>query len=232
MILLMITLYHGSEHIIEKPFYGGSKPYNDYGNGFYCTENPGLAREWSVEEHRDGFVNCYCLEEKGLQVLRLNDGQYTILNWLSILLENRRFQTGSMLAREAKKYILSRFSLPYKEADLIIGYRADDSYFAFANDFLNGTISLSQLEEAMFLGKLGEQIVLKSKKSYQRLKFIDYEPVDADTWYPYRKKRDSLARDRYFHMDRDGWTKGELYMPRILDEEITNDDPRIRRIIY
>ena len=105
-------------------------------------------------------------------------------------------------------------------------------YFAFANDFLNGTISLRQLEEAMYLGKLGEQVVLKSEESYRHIRFLDYEPVDASVWYPRRKDRDQCARQRYFQQDRDGWQRGELYMPKILDEEIGPDDTRIQRIIY
>ena len=113
-----------------------------------------------------------------------------------------------------------------------MGYRADDSYFSFAADFLNGTISLAQLEEAMYLGKLGEQIVLKSEKSYRQIRFLDYEPVDASIWYPKREKRDQSARQRYFRQDREGWQKGQLYMPRILDEEIGPDDTRIQRIVY
>lgn len=228
----MISLYHGSEKIIERPFYGGSKDHNDYGNGFYCTENIDLAREWSVDENRDGFLNHYALEEKGLSVLRLNGGDYSILHWLAILLENRRFQITSRLAAEARKYVLSVFALPYKDADLIVGYRADDSYFAFANDFLNGTISLSQLEEAMYLGRLGEQIVLKSAESFRHLRFLEHEPVDASVWYPKRERRDRTARRNYFRQDREGWKKGELYMPRILDEEIGPDDTRIQRIVY
>ena len=43
---------------------------------------------------------------------------------------------------------------------LFIGYRADDSYFSFANAFLNNTISLEQLRKAMYLGKLGKPEVL------------------------------------------------------------------------
>ena len=39
-------IYHGSDHIIEKPKFGYGKPYNDYGVGFYCTENPNMAKEW------------------------------------------------------------------------------------------------------------------------------------------------------------------------------------------
>lgn len=93
--------------IIQKPFYGGSRDNNDYGNGFYCTESEDLAREWSVDQNRDGFVNHYLLDERRLSVLRLNGGEYTILHWLAILLENRRFQITSKLAREGKRYILS-----------------------------------------------------------------------------------------------------------------------------
>ena len=39
-----MILYHGSNHIIDKPLYGAGKKYNDYGIGFYCTENIELAK--------------------------------------------------------------------------------------------------------------------------------------------------------------------------------------------
>ena len=42
------TVYHGSDHIIERPKYGYGKIYNDYGVGFYCTENQNMAKEWGV----------------------------------------------------------------------------------------------------------------------------------------------------------------------------------------
>ena len=228
----VLNIYHGSEKIIASPCFGGSKEYNDYGNGFYCSENAYLAREWSVDENRDGFLNSYELDISGLQILYLNGGEYSILHWLAILLENRRFQITSRLAREARRYLLNLFRVPYRDADVIVGYRADDSYFSFAADFLNGTISLSQLEEAMYLGKLGEQIILKSEKSYRQIRFLDYTPVDASIWYPKREKRDRAARQRYFQQNREGWQKGQLYMPRILDEEIGPDDIRIQRIVY
>ena len=37
-------IYHGSDHIIEHPEFGYGKTYNDYGTGFYCTENPNMAK--------------------------------------------------------------------------------------------------------------------------------------------------------------------------------------------
>ena len=33
-----LTIYHGSQQIVEIPKFGIGKKYNDYGSGFYCTE--------------------------------------------------------------------------------------------------------------------------------------------------------------------------------------------------
>ena len=46
-------LFHGSDHIIETPIYGVGKKHNDYGQGFYCTEDIALAKEWAVSEEKD-----------------------------------------------------------------------------------------------------------------------------------------------------------------------------------
>ncbi|MBQ2640754.1 MAG: DUF3990 domain-containing protein, partial [Lachnospiraceae bacterium] len=35
----MRKIYHGSVKIIEKPQYGAGRRDNDYGLGFYCTED-------------------------------------------------------------------------------------------------------------------------------------------------------------------------------------------------
>ena len=57
-----VTLYHGSEQIIEEPTFGKGKANNDFGQGFYCTENEDLAKEWAVSSLRSGFVNRYTLD--------------------------------------------------------------------------------------------------------------------------------------------------------------------------
>lgn len=51
-----IILYHGSNKIIKKPVYGAGKRYNDYGSGFYCTQDLNLAKEWAVSENQDGYA--------------------------------------------------------------------------------------------------------------------------------------------------------------------------------
>lgn len=219
-------LYHGSPSIIKKPIFGFGKPYNDYGLGFYCTEVLDLAKEWSVDEGRDGFANAYSLEMKGLKILNLEDERYCILHWLSLLLKHREFELDTDLAADAKEYILTRFPVETDDVDAIVGYRADDSYFTFARNFLNGAITLAKLSEAMRLGKLGLQFMLKSEEAFNRLRFVEAIPALADEWYPLKKGRDDEAR-RSYRVARGQREKNGLYIARIMDEEMTIDDLRV-----
>ncbi len=221
-------IYHGSDHIIEKPQYGYGKRYNDYGMGFYCTQSLALAKEWGSGMDRNGYANEYKIDCDGLRILHLNSPQYNMLHWLTILLQNRTFEAPSPLAEEAKEYLLANFSIDYESFDIIIGYRADDSYFSFASDFINGTISYRQLSNAMRLGKLGEQFVLKSPRAFDRLQFVKYETAQAEEWFARKKQRDTEARSQYFNLERNRRQKGDLYIIHILEERMMPDDPRLR----
>lgn len=220
-------LYHGSCDIIEQPKYGYGKRYNDYGLGFYCTDSLEMAKEWGVSSEKNGYANCYELEYEGLTLLNLNGPEYCILHWLAVLLENREFDVPSGLALEAKEYILENFAVNYKNYDVMIGYRADDSYFSFAQDFINGTISYRQLNNAMHLGKLGQQIVLKSKQAFEQIQFVGYEVAESSEWYARKMNRDKSARRQYFSVERNRRQRGDIYITNILDEELKPDDPRL-----
>ena len=226
--MLKKKIYHGSSNIIEKPKYGYGKPYNDYGLGFYCTEQIEMAKEWGVSKEKDGVANCYEIECSDLNILNLNEEKYCILHWLAVLLENREFEAPSALAAEAKEYILEHFKVGYESCDIIIGYRADDSYFSFAQDFINGTISYRQLNRAMYLGKLGQQFVLKSKRAFEKVQFTGYDPAESTQWYRKKIIRDRTARREYFDVERNRRQKGDLYIMQIMDEEMRSDDLRLR----
>lgn len=221
-------IYHGSKDIIKKPKYGVGKPYNDYGLGFYCTESLDLAKEWGVDEGRDGYANIYDLDIKDLKVLNLNDEKYCILHWLAVLLKNRFFKTEAPLPLEVKEYIVENFLVDYSDVDIMIGYRADDSYFAFAQDFINNTISYNQLNKALRLGGLGEQIVLVSKKAFERIKYVGYENALNSEWFPKKENRDKTARNDYYKMSKKEIDKDGLYVLDIIREEMKSDDPRLR----
>lgn len=202
--------------------------YNDYGLGFYCTDNIELAKEWGTSFERSGYANRYQIDCTELKILDLNDDKYCILHWLAILLSNREFDTPAGLALEAKEFLKKNFMLDYKEYDIIKGYRADDSYFSFAQDFINGTISYRQLNNAMYLGKLGIQYVLKSKEAFNRIVFDGYEEAEYKEWYAKKMKRDKSARREYFDVERNRRQRGDIYITQILDEEMSPDDKRLR----
>lgn len=223
-----MIIYHGSEKIIEKPIYGKGNLRNDYGRGFYCTESEELAKEWACSNNKNGFANKYELDTENLDILYLNSDNYNILNWLAILTKNRTYWENSTISEAAKKYIAENFMVNTEGYDVIIGYRADDSYFSFARDFVSGTISYSQLSEAMKLGELGEQVVLISKKAIENIKFIANSPADVQVYYTRKKERDRLARKKYRETKIMENLKDELFMIDIIREGMKQNDPRLR----
>jgi len=224
----MRTLYHGSAAKIMSPRFGFGKRNNDYGLGFYCTEDLDLANEWAVGKDHDGWANVYRIEDSDLEILNLNSRRFTILHWLAILLENRQFETEYGLASEAKEYLIENFATPYESADVIIGYRADDSYFSFAQDFLSGAISYSQLTAAMRLGKLGNQYVLKSERAFGRIEYVESVSAMREDHLVGKEARDRLARSEYLNELRKQRVRGDLRIDRIIDEGIKSDDKRLR----
>ena len=223
-----MILYHGSERIIENPTYGLGKKNNDYGRGFYCTESEELAKEWACAHNKNGFANKYELDMEGLNVLYLNSDKYIILNWLAVLTKNRTYWENGTVSEMAKKYIAENFMIDTSEYDTIIGYRADDSYFSFAQDFASGAISYRQLSEAMRLGKLGEQIVLVSEKAFEHIRFISFSEADASIYYTKKKARDTAARKEYRKAKSDILSPDELFIVDIIREGMKSDDNRLR----
>lgn len=192
-----LILFHGSKEIVEKPTFGIGNPHNDYGLGFYCTEVIDLAREWACPTEIDGIVNEYKLTLTGLNVMRISDSPQGILSWLSLLAKNRRFEVTTPLAAQAKAFLADSYPDEIEDADIVIGYRADDSYFSFARAFLDNRISLRQLDRAMRLGNLGHQTMLKSKEAFAAIEYVRSEEVNAQEWYPRRWARDQRARREY-----------------------------------
>ncbi len=223
-----MMIFHGSEYIIEKPEYGKGSAFNDYGQGFYCTEHIELAKEWACKNKHGGYANKYTIDPSGLQIMDMNNGSYNILNWLAILLENRRFDVDTQIAQNARDYILNYFLPEYRSADVITGYRADDSYFLFARDFINNGLTLQQLSKAMHLGDLGEQVVIRSQKAFERLRFIGYEMAQREEYYRKRKMRDDKARAAY-RAEREEMTdpEDEIFIMDIIRQGWRNEDVRI-----
>lgn len=220
-----MIIYHGSKDIIEKPEFGKGNKKNDYGLGFYCTENVELAKEWACSNNEtNGYANQYEIDLSDYKVLDLRDEKYSILNWMALLLKFRTFDVITPISAQAKEYILENFYVDVEEYDVIIGYRADDSYFSFAKDFINNTISVEQLAEAMRLGELGIQIVLKSKKAFNTVKYISYELAECKEYYVKRVSRDKKARETYLSGHRQNLVSDGLFVMDIIRKGLKNGD--------
>lgn len=228
-----MILYHGSDKIINSPQYGIGNPYNDYGLGFYCTEDKELAKEWACPEARNGVANIYELDANNFKILDLQSNQYHVLNWIAILLKNRVFAKKTPIAKAAEKYIIEEFLPDTKGYDIICGYRADDSYFSYAKDFLNNAISVEQLEYAMRLGELGNQIVLVSKRAIESVSFINYEIADSKIYHAKRMQREQRARNQYLMNQENVFSNVQqgIYALEIVRNEVKNDDERLFRTI-
>lgn len=222
-----MELWHGSQKIIEAPQLGLGKVHNDYGQGFYCTENLDLAREWACSRDTDGFANRYELDVTKLRVLDLLSPQYSVLHWIALLVEHRSFRKDTAVAVGACEYLHNHF-LPDADAyDVIRGWRADDSYFSYARAFVNNTITVEQLGRAMRLGNLGEQIVLKSEYAYKCIRFEGFERAPLELYGPLAKERDEMARAQYRELLAENPFEG-IRIVDIVREGMTENDPRLQ----
>lgn len=200
-------IYHGSENIIKKPEYLKGNIHNDYGLGFYCCSDKELAKEWAARKKGSGFVNCYRIRDDRLKILDLTKPPYNnVLYWVALLMHNRELSTSlkENFPRELK-YLEEKYLLDVSKFDVVIGYRADDSYFHFPEAFVRSEISLKSLDTIFQAGDLGKQYVLISKRAFDLVKFINYEKVLSNYKEEYYKRKkaadkaftDLLISDRY-----------------------------------
>ena len=119
-----------------------------------------------------------------LNVLWLNHvTDKDILTWIALLCANRIDQQTKSNSKEEIDFLIKNFLPNLNGVDMIVGYRADDSYYQYTRAFLNNDLPLELLKEAMELGKLGLQYVLISKKAFDEIRFIDSLFVPSSNEY-------------------------------------------------
>ena len=98
-----------------------------------------------------------------------------------------------------------------------------------AKDFLNNTISVNQLAQAMKLGELGEQVVLMTPKAFEKIQFIEYEIADGSIYNQKRMAREDRARKTYLSEHGSDFEIGaeDLFVRDIISQKVKNDDPRL-----
>ena len=78
------------------------------------------------------------------------------------------------------------------------------------------------------MGKLGEQIVLKSEKSFRQIRFLGAKMAPAEIYFEKKYARDREARRAYRASKKNSDGINGLYMLDIMREGIKNGNPRLR----
>ena len=170
-----MKIYHGSKVLIEHPNVKGSNEVNDYGPSFYLTKDLEAAKSWACKNNSLGVVNEYEINSSAftrLKVLDLtNKSKYSVLNWMAILMHFRELDTSFIKKNQLTLNWLEKYYINVDEYDVIIGFRADDSYFRFPLRFISNDLSFEDLEEVFLSGYLGVQYAFMSERSIKLLSF-------------------------------------------------------------
>ena len=194
-----LILYHGSPNKEIRPTYGLGNDKHDYGKGFYLTESPALASEWSVcnPTENNGWVHKYTLDVAELNILDFQECD--ILSWLAELMKHRDADTGRRYKVLAPRFI-EKYQISTDGYDVIKGWRANASYFYIAKCFVRDEVDLDILPELLKLGDLGIQYCLKTEKAFQYLKedVTALQEIDYHKINPQYIQRDRNAREAMY----------------------------------
>ena len=192
-----MRFYYGADRLVIKPEYNKGNPSNDYGLGFYLTPSKEMARLWATKFDEDGYLIEYDVDVDKLKILQLATIENKdVLTWISLLISHRFSKEDREENLTNIEWLTKNYPFSLGDYDIIIGYRADDSYFDYSKDFVKNELSLDLLKDAMRIGKLGTQFVLMSEKAFKHIKYVRSEVVkksDEYNQFRIRTKAEYLA---------------------------------------
>lgn len=151
----MLRLYHAGYEVIEKPDVHYGRKNADFGQGFYTTDSEEFAHRWARQsEGKDVIINHYELDEAGLKVKEFERDS----EWFRYIFSNRRSMPDA-----------------YSEYDLIIGPIANDTIYETFGIITSGFLSDDVAMKLLLVGPCARQIVLKSEKAADSLRFTGSE---------------------------------------------------------
>lgn len=92
----MITVYHGSNIVVDKPLVGIGRKNLDFGEGFYVTSLLSQAEEWARNKARyymqaEGIVSQYSFDiEAAMSIYSFHKFERYDSEWLNFIVNNRQ----------------------------------------------------------------------------------------------------------------------------------------------
>lgn len=145
-----MTLFHGSNVVVQKPKALTNGYYKDFGYGFYCTKMEKQAVRWALTKRNNHVVNVYeyCKKDE----LKICDFSEMTEEWLDFVVDCR-------------KGIEHGF-------DIVEGPMADDTIWDYIEDFTRGSISREAFWELVKFKYPTHQMVFCTE---QALSCLEYE---------------------------------------------------------
>lgn len=218
--MLEKVIYHGSDRIVDAPKMECGREDNDYGKGFYTTEDIEKARAWAVVNgNKEAICNKYELDMDGLKSLYLDE--CGVLSWIAEVVSHRGVIDENALY--AANALVEKYKLDTSTYDVIIGYRADDSYTKVIDAFLQGQINTEETLRFFKKGELGQQLFVKTEKAFSHLKFVGYEEVkDGEKYEGYdiraRKEVETFLDNRRKEIQLNGFRPNGITIQSAISE--------------
>lgn len=158
----MIKLYHGSNTKIEEPDLTHSKPYKDFGRGFYLSADKQQAWDMAFQKVNQMQVGSAEVSEFLFDETLMQSDELNVLCYSDYSEEWARF----ILANRDKKR-----SHPVHNYDIVYGPIADDGVVFQLRRFEGGVISLSRLvEELKYTKGITFQYFFGTERALKHLK--------------------------------------------------------------
>ena len=163
----MIHLYHGSNVVIETIDLQKTKPYKDFGRGFYLTTIKEQAEKMGQRVSRiyggTPYVTEYVFYDEKMRERELNVKFFDrpSKEWALFVINNRNRDYRNFSDLECnhdRKY------------DLVIGPVADDDLALLFRQFSGGLINADVLVEAMKFKKLTNQYSFHTERALEKKK--------------------------------------------------------------
>ena len=161
-----VRVFHAGEEEIRKPDVFHGRKNADFGQGFYLSPQEAFVRRWA-HEGKDGraVFNVYELETEGLQVRRLNRDA----EWFDVIDDNRHMRGDR-----------------FRDWDVVVGPIANDTIYDVMGITTSGLLRRDQSLALLLEGPAYEQIVLKSPRAAQQLRFLGSEVLSREEIETYR----------------------------------------------
>lgn len=170
-----IVVYHASYTKVENIDLSYSKPNKDFGVGFYVTTDYSQAKRFAKliakrNNINKQYINSYILSD--LNDLEITKFKNANVEWLKCVASFRNNQ-------------MTDYTMSLSKKDVIIGKVADDDTSLVLNAYIKGAYgdlndkkAIEAVIQRLMVNKLTDQICFKSKKSLNKLKYIDCEIIE------------------------------------------------------